>query len=299
LPQEILVMLTIGEREIAGPGTGADPADGGSSFRRVLVPVRSPGEAGLALAAAARICGMTNGVLRLVHVRTCDPPLRSPARFYRETPGEAAAVLEEALVAAWACGGPRATTAVVDARHGDVALAIAWQAAAWPADLIVLTRHPNLAITRLARGSLPDQVMRQARCPVLAIPRPKTTASTAPPDVWHAETGPSGAGTPSRAGHRLPAGPGRGAGWPAPGSRRGPGSSGSPVRRRHPRQPSPERLTSPAPSVTSAGPRQPAGDTASTKTTRGWFPWAVLWPIMRGDQPRPRQQWNQPRATGP
>jgi len=163
-------MLTINELEIAGPGADAHPGYGSSSFRRILVPVRSPGESAPALAAAAQICGMTGGVLRLVHVRTCDPLLRSAARFYRETAAEAAAVLEEALLAAWACGGPRATMAVVDAQRGDVALAIAWQAAAWPADLIVLARRPRPAITRLVWGSVPDQVMRKASCPVLTIP---------------------------------------------------------------------------------------------------------------------------------
>jgi nucleotide-binding universal stress UspA family protein len=163
-------MLTIDELEIAGPGTGAHAGDGKSPFRRILVPVYWPGESGPALVVAARICGMTGGVLRLVHVRTCDPPLRSAARFYRETAGEAAAVLEQALVMAWACGGPQATTVVVDARRGDVAVAIAWQAAAWPADLIVLTRHPRPALARLVGGSVPDQVMRKAGCPVLAIP---------------------------------------------------------------------------------------------------------------------------------
>jgi nucleotide-binding universal stress UspA family protein len=66
-------------------------------------------------------------------------------------------VLEEALLAAWACGAPPATTAIVDARRGDVAHAIAWQAAAWPADLIVLARRPRPALTRLARGSVADQ----------------------------------------------------------------------------------------------------------------------------------------------
>jgi nucleotide-binding universal stress UspA family protein len=163
-------MLTIDERELAGPGTGARPSDGRSGFRRILVPVRSPGESDPALAVAARICGTANGVLRLVHVRTCDPPRRSPARFYRETAAEAAALLEEALLAAWACGGPRATTTAVDARRGDVALAITWQAAAWRADLIVLTRRPRPALIRLVSGSVPDQVMRTANCPVLAIP---------------------------------------------------------------------------------------------------------------------------------
>jgi len=163
-------MLTIDQREITGHGTGTHLGDGRSSFRQILVPVRSPGESAPALAAAARICGMTNGVLRLVHVRTCDPPRRNAARFYRETTGQATAVLEQALLTAWACGGPRATTAVVDARHGDVATAIAWQAAAWPADLIVLTRRPRPAIARLVGGSVADQVMRKASCPLLAIP---------------------------------------------------------------------------------------------------------------------------------
>ena len=166
-------MLTIDEREIAGPGTGAHPTGGRSPFRRILVPVRSPDQAGPALAVAARLCALGGGVLRLVHVRTCDPPLRTPARFYPETVGEAATVLEEALLAAWARGGPPATTVVVDARRGDVAAAIAWQAATWPADLIVLTRRPRLPLSRLVRGSVPDQVMRKASCPVLAIPRPR------------------------------------------------------------------------------------------------------------------------------
>ena len=164
--------LTIDQREITGPGTGTHLGDSRSSFRRILVPVRSPGESAPALAAAARICGLASGVLRLVHVRTCDPSQRSAARFYRETSAEAAAMLEEALLTAWACGGPRATTALVDARHGHVATAITWQASAWHADLIVLTRRPRPAIARLVGGSVVDQVMRKASCPVLAVPLP-------------------------------------------------------------------------------------------------------------------------------
>jgi len=34
----------------------------------------------------------------------------------------------------------------------------------------VLTRSPQPALTRLVRGSIPDQVMPTASCPVLAIP---------------------------------------------------------------------------------------------------------------------------------
>jgi nucleotide-binding universal stress UspA family protein len=189
IAREVGVMLTIDQREMTVPGGGVYRGDGDSWFRRILVPVRAPGQAYPAMAVATRICGITGGVLRLVHVRTCDPPLPIVGRIYLETPAEATAVLEEALLAAWACGGPRATTVVVDARRGDVAAAIAWQAAAWPADLIVLTRRPRPALSRLVRGSVPDQIMRKASCPVLAILPAEMTASTAPPDLWHTESG--------------------------------------------------------------------------------------------------------------
>jgi hypothetical protein len=79
-------MLTTDEREIAVPAAGAHFTDGRSGLRRVLVAVDSPGEAGPALAVAARICARAGGVLRLVHVRTCDPPLLSPRQVL---PGDA------------------------------------------------------------------------------------------------------------------------------------------------------------------------------------------------------------------
>ena len=182
-------MLTMDQREMTVAGGGVYRGEGGSRFRRILVPVRAPGQAYPAVAMAARICGMTGGMLRLVHVRTCDPPLPIVGRIYLATAGEATAVLEDALLAAWACGGPPATTVVVDARRCDVAAAITWQASAWPADLIVLTRRPRPALSRLVRGSVPDQVMRKASCPVLAIPTAKMTASTASPDPRHTESG--------------------------------------------------------------------------------------------------------------
>jgi hypothetical protein len=63
-------MLTTGEREITGPGTGAHRGDGASPFRRILVPARAPDESCPPLAVAARLCGMTGGVLCLVQLRT-------------------------------------------------------------------------------------------------------------------------------------------------------------------------------------------------------------------------------------
>jgi nucleotide-binding universal stress UspA family protein len=156
--------------KVAVPGTDVPGAGDGPSFRRIFVPVRSPGESAAALAAAARVCGSTiNGVLRLVHVRMYDPPMpRSPGRFYTETAAEAAALLDEALLIIWG-GGAGATTAVVDAPRGEVAAAIAQQASTWRADVIVLTRRRRPAISRVVLGSVADQVMRKASCPVLTV----------------------------------------------------------------------------------------------------------------------------------
>jgi nucleotide-binding universal stress UspA family protein len=166
------------------PGTaGPDihtPAPGGrSGFRRILVPVRSASDADETLAIAARACTATNGLLQLVHVRIYDPPMRGAGRFYPQTRTEAEAVPDEALPMAWAHGF-RATTAVVAAPRGEVASAIARQASAWQADMIVMTRRPGLALCRLVLGSVPDQVMRMAHCPVLAVrPGPKAARSVA------------------------------------------------------------------------------------------------------------------------
>jgi nucleotide-binding universal stress UspA family protein len=156
--------------KVAVPGTDAPGSGGGPSLRRIFVPVRSPGESAEALAAAARVCASTiNGVLRLVHVRMYDPPVpKCPGRFYPETAAEAAALLDEALLIVWG-GGVPATTAVVDAPRGEVAAAIAQQASAWRADVIVLTRRRRPAVSRMVLGSVADQVMRKASCPVLTV----------------------------------------------------------------------------------------------------------------------------------
>jgi nucleotide-binding universal stress UspA family protein len=154
----------------AVPGTDVPDYGDGPSFRRIFVPVRSPGESAEALAAAARVCSSTiNGVLRLIHIRIYDPPMpKCPGRFYPETAAGAKALLDEALLIVWG-GGAQATTAVMDAPRGEVAAAIAQQASAWRADVIVLTHRRRPAISRLVLGSVADQVMRKASCPVLTV----------------------------------------------------------------------------------------------------------------------------------
>ncbi len=156
------------EPGIAVPDADTPVPGDGPGVLRILVPIRSAEDAVGPLAVAARVCGTANGMLCLVHVRIYDPPRRGCGRFYPQTKSEAAAIPDEALPIAWAYG-LRATTAVVEARRGDVASAIARQASAWRADMMVMTRRPSPAICRLVLGSVPDQVMRKAHCPVLAV----------------------------------------------------------------------------------------------------------------------------------
>ncbi len=158
--------------EVAVPDADA-AASGDSSFGRILVPVRSAGEAFQTLTVAARICASASGLLRVFHVRVYDPPLRGEGRFYPETKAEAAAIADEALPVTSACG-VRAVAAVADAPRAEIALAIARQAASWRADLIVMTRRPSSAFLRFLAGSIPDQVMRRSACPVLTVhPKPR------------------------------------------------------------------------------------------------------------------------------
>jgi nucleotide-binding universal stress UspA family protein len=163
-------MSALYDLRAAVPDTDAPGFGDGPWFRRILVPVRSPGESAEALTAAARVySSIVNGVLRLVHVRLYNPPVpRCPGRFYAETVAEARAVLDEALLIVWG-GGAQATTAVMDAPRGQLAAAIAQQASAWRADVIVLNRRPRPTISRMVLGSVADQVMRQASCPVLTV----------------------------------------------------------------------------------------------------------------------------------
>lgn len=163
----------------------------GSSVRRILVPIRQAGDAVDTLAVAARFCSSTKGVLRLFHVRVFDPPVRGAGRFYPETAREAAAVADEALPVVWAYG-VKATTAVVTAPRGDVAVAIAQQATAWQADLIVMTRRPSAAFWRFIMRSIPDEVMRRANCPVLAVnPKPRHPRLRRADDAPDAQTPPT------------------------------------------------------------------------------------------------------------
>jgi nucleotide-binding universal stress UspA family protein len=156
-----------GQSDVYIQTPGAYAPGGGQSLKRILVPVDESGPSDRALALAARFAAQVGGQLRVVHVRTWDPPARGGlGRFFWETSEQATALLDQALTSVWACGVP-ASGVVVDAKRSRVADAVAAEARSWRAEVMVVARRPRTAIGVLLTGSLSNQIMRAAGCPVL------------------------------------------------------------------------------------------------------------------------------------
>jgi nucleotide-binding universal stress UspA family protein len=149
-------------------GSGPDPARYGGSLRRIAVPADGQPGSITAIALAAGLCAAGEGELLVVHVRIYDPPVRGSGRFFPETSEAATSVLDNAVSRAWAFGA-RARGVVVDAPRRQTAAAISRTARGWNADAIVLARPARPGISRLVLGSVSDQIMRQAHCPVLVV----------------------------------------------------------------------------------------------------------------------------------
>ena len=150
------------------PPTHAGSGGGGLPFQRICVPVGPDGQEDKTLAAAASFCAATGG-RRVVHVRMWDPAVRGGGgRFYLETSQEATAVLERALASVWA-RGVAASGVVVDAPRQRLTRAIAVQARAWRAEVLVVARRPRTALGALFFGGLPEKLMREAGCTVLVL----------------------------------------------------------------------------------------------------------------------------------
>ena len=162
-------MFRHGEPDLYLPVPHLRSSGGGKRLQRILVPVDSFGRADHALELAARFGAAAGGRLRLVHVRMWDPAAKGGGgRFYLQTSEQATAVLEKALTSVWDTGVP-ASGVVVDASRAQIANVIAAEAHSWRAEVMVVTRRRRTALGVLLLGSLPDDLMRQVRCPVLVV----------------------------------------------------------------------------------------------------------------------------------
>jgi nucleotide-binding universal stress UspA family protein len=122
-----------------------------------------------ALALATRIGTTTGGLLRIACIRMWDPPIaRSPGRFYLQSSEEATALLATGLTLVWD-RGVEASGIVVDAERSKIATAIVAEAAAWSADVIVMTQRPRKFFNLSLWDKVSREVMRATDCPVMIV----------------------------------------------------------------------------------------------------------------------------------
>jgi nucleotide-binding universal stress UspA family protein len=151
-------------------------------FHRIVVPVDAAGRSSEALTTALRALDPFEGRLRLVHVRTWQPsppPSREDGFFpagggelFTETPQQAADLIDDALRYV-RDRGVVADGVVVEAPRPMVASAIVDAASTWDAEVIVVVRRPRQRLSVVLWGSVSEQVMHDAFCPVLVVrPRP-------------------------------------------------------------------------------------------------------------------------------
>jgi nucleotide-binding universal stress UspA family protein len=155
-------------------GFGLLNNNGGTMFKRILLSVDGSSTAGLALQHAIKLAKETGAQLRIVHVVnevTFDWPeggrMTEVMGAYQEAGRK---ILASAEAEARKAGIPVETRmAEIETVGHRVADVIAAEAAAWPADLIVVGTHGRRGINRLLLGSVAEGVARVATKPVLLV----------------------------------------------------------------------------------------------------------------------------------
>lgn len=112
--------------------------------------------------------------LVVLHVAT-PPPLVTPGELQLalERPHGYRAELEKRLRLVYAADSPAGVAYEVEL--GEPALEILKAARELGCDLIVMGTHGRTGVGRLLMGSVAEQVVRQATCPVLTVKTPLTT----------------------------------------------------------------------------------------------------------------------------
>ena len=145
-------------------------------FKRILVAVDASETSDLALQAAIGLASDQQASMRIVHVvdttnlnMAADSVAQPPVLENIIRNGQS--ILSKAEAIATAAGIAVETSLVkIETLKQRVAEAIASDADAWPADLIVIGTHGRRGLTRLFLGSVAEGTVRVTTKPVLLIP---------------------------------------------------------------------------------------------------------------------------------
>jgi len=148
-------------------------------YQQILVPIDGSSTSGHGLAEAIRLAKVTGGRLRLMHVidelsfaLTMDAYAGRAGDWLEEMRAEATRLLEEAKARA-AAEGVTAEAVLCENFRGAVPERVAAEAAAWPAELIVLGTHGRRGLGRFVMGSSAEKILRTAPVPVLLVRAPE------------------------------------------------------------------------------------------------------------------------------
>jgi nucleotide-binding universal stress UspA family protein len=149
----------------------------------VLLAIDDSSHSQAAIAAVLRRFQPGAATVRVLHVVEWPRNLAAPFSF-AEGPSAAECILavHEAMrndgrnLLAQAVSRLREFDVTSTLVEGDVRQAILDEAAAWPADLIVLGSHGRTGFTRLMLGSVSEAIVRHAPCSVEVVREPATGA---------------------------------------------------------------------------------------------------------------------------
>lgn len=144
------------------------------AFKEVLCPVDLSDASLRPVTYAAAIASWYGARLTVLHVAPTFEPMQvhpggfeAPVRIVYPMPREEViAELQRVLEVA----GVDANGASLAAEAGDAAATIVDQAVALRADLLVMGTHGRSGFDRLLLGSITEEVLRKAPCPVLTVP---------------------------------------------------------------------------------------------------------------------------------
>lgn len=144
-------------------------------FKRILVAIDASPTSDAALETAIRLAAEAGGRVRIVHaVDTLSLSLGVefpvPVDLPESVVNNGQALLERAAAVATAAGVAAETALLrIDLAGKRLAEAIAEDADAWPADLLVVGSHGRRGMNRLFLGSVAEGIARVAGKPVLLI----------------------------------------------------------------------------------------------------------------------------------
>ena len=144
-------------------------------YQSILVPIDGSPTSSRGLSEAVRLGQLTRARLRLIHV-VDELSFALGASEGLTMTGDILSLLREAGAAILTQGaasvkaaGLEVDTVLKDSFAGRVCDLVVAEAAAWPADLIVLGTHGRRGVGRLFMGSDAENIVRSAQTPVLLL----------------------------------------------------------------------------------------------------------------------------------